>query len=97
MKGWFLECFLFAVAFLLALLGLGVSMRMFFHVTAAAQETEEVKPYVFAELPHGRIYKAVHEGCEIFIVESDIAIPGGQSAQRYGTTAYSIATGRGCK
>jgi hypothetical protein len=32
---------------------------------------QEVAPYKFADLPHGRIYKAVHQGCELFIVESD--------------------------
>jgi cbb3-type cytochrome oxidase cytochrome c subunit len=50
---------------------------------ARAQDTQEIKPYVFAELPHGRIYKAIHEGCELYIVESE--------------NGYTIATGRGCK
>jgi hypothetical protein len=53
---------------------------------ACVQTFEEVKPYVFADLPNGRIYKAVHEGCELFIVEA------GPSAY-----TYAIATGRGCK
>jgi hypothetical protein len=64
----------------------------------AMMEVQEVKPYVFAELPHGRIYKAVHESCELYIVENDFNIPGGQygieSNQQH---SYSIATGRGCK
>lgn len=61
-----------------------------------AQEANEAKPYVFADLPHGRIYKAVHQGCEIFVVESDINIPAGSYGMANGQHAYSITTGRGC-
>ena len=61
---------------------------------AHAQETQEIKPYVFAELPHGRIYKAVHEGCELFITENDFQEFNNQYGQVH---FYTIATGRGCK
>jgi hypothetical protein len=57
-----------------------------------ASEFNEVKPYVFAELPHGRIYKTVHEGCELYIVESDW-----EAAQTWGNHTYSITAGKGCK
>jgi hypothetical protein len=62
-----------------------------------ASEFNEVKPYVFAELPHGRIYKTVHEGCELYVVESDVTIPSGQYGMPFGTEVYSITAGKGCK
>ena len=60
-----------------------------------ADDQQEVKPYVFAELPHGRIYKTVHEGCELFIVESDIPTLANQPGEQF--HHYGIATGRGCR
>jgi hypothetical protein len=62
--------------------------------TVRAMENQEVKPYVFAELPHGRIYKTVHEGCELYIVENDMTGTAGQNAYEH---FYSISSGRGCK
>jgi hypothetical protein len=59
-----------------------------------AMEMQEVKPYVFANLPHGRIYKTVHEGCELYIVENDMQTDYRNIADQH---IYSIATGRGCK
>jgi hypothetical protein len=60
--------------------------------TSTGTTADEVKPYVFAELPHGRIYKAVHQGCELFISESDYFYAGGVMNQHQ----YTIVTGRGC-
>jgi hypothetical protein len=54
----------------------------------------EVKPYAFAELPHGRIYKAVHEGCELWIVESDFDTDYHNRTTQH---TYSVTAGRGCK
>jgi hypothetical protein len=62
---------------------------------AHAMEVQEVKPYVFAELPHGRIYKTVHEGCELYIVESDIPTVSNQPGLSF--HHYSLSTGRGCQ
>lgn len=53
----------------------------------------EVAPYKFADLPHGRIYKAVHEGCELFIVETDNDTT---MSSGHGFT-YSVTAARGCK
>jgi hypothetical protein len=65
-----------------------------FWAEASTVEVQEVKPYVFADLPHGRIYKTVHEGCELYIVENDYeAGPGTYNYQH----AYAITAGRGCK
>lgn len=62
--------------------------------TKAGSREDEIAPYAFAELPHGgTIYKAVHEGCELFIVEGYQRVGG---AGDYGRS-YAIATGRGCK
>jgi hypothetical protein len=61
---------------------------------ASAMENQEVKPYVFAELPHGRIYKTVHEGCELYIVETETKV---HPQNFYPSHFYSIAIGRGCK
>ena len=60
-----------------------------------AMEVQEVKPYVFAELPHGRIYKTVHEGCELYIVESDIPTVANQPGLAF--HHYVLAAGRGCQ
>lgn len=57
---------------------------------SSAQENQEVAPYAFAHLPHGIVYKTVHQGCELFIVES-VSYPYGQQV------TYAITTGRGCK
>jgi len=80
---WMLVCIALAIHF---------GQRSLVH----AQETQEVKPYVFAELPHGRIYKTVHEGCELFIVEtrSDWEMAYRDTNSTYN---YAITTGRGCK
>jgi hypothetical protein len=72
--------------------GLVILLCSFDHPFSHAMEFQEVKPYVFAELPHGRIYKTVHEGCEVYIVESDSI-----HANDWDTHQYSITTGRGCK
>jgi len=40
-------------------------------VNTAPRFPSEVTPYKFADLPHGRIYKTVHDGCELYIVESE--------------------------
>jgi hypothetical protein len=61
-------------------------------VHAQEVQVQEVKPYVFADLPHGRIYKTVHEGCELYIVEADVVYGTGGSSH-----AYDITAGRGCK
>jgi len=62
--------------------------------TKAGSKEDEITPYAFAELPHGgTIYKAVHEGCELFIVEGYERIAGSGDYGR----SYAIATGRGCK
>jgi hypothetical protein len=59
-------------------------------VSAQAQSSQEVAPYIFAKLTTDTvIYKAVHEGCELYIVESDAYI--GKNPE------VAIATGRGCK
>jgi hypothetical protein len=76
------------------LLLFGLSAWQWQSHTAQAQDTQEIKPYVFAELPHGRIYKTVHEGCELFITENDFQ----EFNNQYGAVHfYTIATGRGCK
>jgi hypothetical protein len=59
----------------------------------AQERQEEIPPYKFADLPHGRIYKAVHEGCELFIVEGEMRVSGADDAGHF----YAIATGRGCR
>jgi hypothetical protein len=59
---------------------------------ASVMEFQEVKPYVFAELPHGRIYKTVHEGCELYVVENDFYTYGARDQHQ-----YAITSGRGCK
>jgi hypothetical protein len=78
------------------LLLFGLSAWQWQSHTAQAQDTQEIKPYVFAQLPHGRIYKTVHEGCELFITETeshwDMAYRDTQT-----TYSYAVATGRGCK
>lgn len=56
------------------------------HRPVQAQSVQEVPPYKFADLPHGRIYKAVHEGCELYIVESNLSL---QVPEQ-----YAITTGR---
>lgn len=61
--------------------------------TIRADDNQEIAPYKFADLPHGRIYKAVHEGCELFIVENDFLPEHGVVTQHQ----YSISTGRGCR
>lgn len=74
-----------------------VGVRSFVHaqdVELRCVEMKEVKPYAFAALPYGgKIYKAVHEGCELFIVEGYQRVP---AAPDYGGN-YAIATGRGCR
>ena len=54
-------------------------------------EQQEVAPYEFAELPDAnnvKVYKLVHQGCEIFVVY--------HKEWKYADTV-GIATGRGCK
>jgi hypothetical protein len=59
----------------------------------ADEEQREVAPYKFADLPHGRIYKAVHEGCELFISEGQMRVTGAADSGYF----YTVATGRGCR
>lgn len=75
---------MFVGAFLAGIAGAAIDRV----VEAQNLQVQETKPYEFAELPHGFIYKAVHEGCELYIVEANT-----DSTHM----SYSIATGRGCK
>lgn len=65
-----------------------------FKIPAQAQSPQDIKPYQFGsfEVPYnilpGRLYKAVHQGCEIYIATV--------ADTKYGPSV-SIATGRGCK
>lgn len=52
-----------------------------------AQAPSEVKPYAFADIPGGEVYKLVHEGCELYIVLDSA----------YNNPSVSITTGHGCK
>jgi hypothetical protein len=61
-------------------------------ISGPVMEFQEVKPYTFAELPHGRIYKTVHEGCELYVVENDFYTYGARDQHQ-----YAITSGRGCK
>lgn len=62
---------------------------------AAPQAAQEVQPYEFAHVPVAfhdvdvKVYKMVHEGCEIYIATN--------SAVAYQAASLAIATGRGCK
>jgi hypothetical protein len=59
----------------------------------AATPPQEVAPYLAKETPSGtRIYKTVHQGCELYIAENI------HTQFNYAdTVAVSITTGRGCK
>lgn len=58
-----------------------------------AQSPKDIAPYKIAELPEGSVvYKLVHQGCELFVVERY------HVELKYGNAvAASITTGRGCK
>ena len=77
----------------LALLGLVlfVSTLALIYRPVHAQNNREVAPYKFADLPYGRIYKSVHEGCELFIVESDFFTDYHNLTEQH---AYSVTLGR---
>jgi hypothetical protein len=84
--------FVAAVALCAALaLALNWGFFVFARRIVHADEQKEIAPYKFADLPHGRIYKAVHEGCELYIVESEWTTGAGLNE------TYQVATGRGCK
>jgi hypothetical protein len=64
------------------------------NASVEAQPQQEVKPYQVGEfevpmqMTAGKIYKTVHEGCELYIA----------TASAYGKDpSVSITTGRGCK
>jgi hypothetical protein len=60
-----------------------------------AQSAQEVAPYEFAHIPvefHAvdvKVYKVVHQGCEIFVATN--------GAMGHEAASIAIATGRGCK
>lgn len=57
---------------------------------ASAQGSPEIAPYKFAQLPLNgpSLFKTVHEGCELYIVASNMYVQ---------DPKVSITTGRGCK
>ena len=82
----------FAIA-ILVLTAIIITAILFVDSTKA-QSKQEIAPYQFAEfsvsqqLTDGQVYKAVHEGCELYIA---VVGKNGQSP------SVSITTGRGCK
>jgi len=82
------------VLFLLAYTGLCWTAIRTVRQGVQAQSKQEVAPYQFAtfgvsqQLTDGQVYKAVHEGCELYIA---VVGKNGQSP------SVSITTGRGCK
>ena len=60
-----------------------------------AEGVQEVAPYEFAHIPvefhtiDVKVYKVVHQGCEIFVATN--------SAMGHEAASVAIATGRGCK
>ena len=83
--------------FLILCVAVLIILAAFAAVKIRADE-QEVAPYRFADLPHGRIYKVVQQGCELFIVESDVQLPSGQyGVLSYPQHSYAVATGRGCR
>jgi hypothetical protein len=60
-----------------------------------AQAQQEVEPYEFAHIPvpfhtvDVKVYKMVHQGCEIYVTTN--------SAMGHEAASIAIATGRGCK
>lgn len=73
-----------------AILILGISLLL---RNAKADGLQDVAPYEFGKTPDGtKIYKAVHQGCELFIAENY------KFQMNHGDAiAVSITTGRGCK
>lgn len=59
----------------------------------AHDQVKSFPPYLLFELPDGsKVYKAMDQGCELFIAERY------HHEMKYGSTvAVSITTGRGCK
>jgi hypothetical protein len=63
--------------------------------TVKADIPQDVAPYEFAHIPvefHAvdvKVYKMVHQGCEIFVTTN--------SAMGHEAASIAIATGRGCK
>lgn len=80
------------IAALLLILG-GLAMDK--AAQAQAQTQQDVKPYEFAAIPvpfhtvDVKVYKMVHQGCEIYITTN--------SAMGHEAASIAIATGRGCK
>ena len=60
-----------------------------------AEGSQDVAPYEFAHIPvqfHAvdvKVYKVVHQGCEIYVATN--------SAMGHEAASIAIATGRGCK
>lgn len=59
---------------------------------AKAETTQEVAPYLVGTAGSTKVYKLVHQGCEIFVAENY------QFQMNHGdAVAAGIATGRGCQ
>ena len=61
-----------------------------FRSKASADSLQEIEPYQFASFQGGsvKIFKAVHEGCELYITTGTVYS---------GNPTVAITTGRGCK
>lgn len=78
---------------LLCALAVGVHLGMYVadRHPVRADSQQEVAPYKFADMEGDvHVYKAVHEGCELFIVR-------GHALDASKADTVSITTGRGCK
>lgn len=59
----------------------------FYKAVNAQEPKREIQPYAFADVEENvRVYKVVHEGCELYIVVNN-----------NGHDSVGITTGRGCK
>jgi hypothetical protein len=64
--------------------------------TLGQSQGQEVKPYVVAELPNGsKLYKLVHQGCELFYVAGSVGHTG--ELMKEWNTPVALTTGRGCR
>jgi hypothetical protein len=67
-----------------------ISVILLMLAIAGNTQTGDVPPYKFAETPEGvKLYKTVHQGCEIFLAVG--------TQGYYGQQSPAIALGRGCK
>ncbi len=57
-----------------------------------AQSPQEVAPYLFATAGETKVFKLVHQGCELFVAENIH-----WQANRSDSVGVSITAGRGCK